>query len=171
MINHAQQRRGRTIGRTRRLSGDGRGAAAETNIAAWIGGFGLPVVQLQAAHVEHPAQFMGTMNLAEVGGIGIAPFVTPYGSPRVEEADVREAETPDIGSAAVARVVRILFAAIGSGDLPDVETYVLVDVRDTHELVHPGVAEDTVEDERRRQGIVEATGGELSRGFSLAGGA
>ena len=42
---------------------------------------------------------------------------------------------------------------------------------DADELVHAGVAEDAVEDEGRRQGVVEAAGDELGRGFALAGGA
>ena len=59
--------------------------------------------------------------------------------------DVGEAETREIRRAAVTGVVRILLAAVGAGDLPDVETDVLVHVRDADELVHAGVAEDAVE--------------------------
>ena len=54
-------------------------------------------------------------------------------------------------SAAVAGVVGVLLAAVGAGDLPDVEPDVLIDVRNAHELIHARVAEDAVEDEGRRR--------------------
>src|SRR5690242_15184086 len=91
-----------------------RSGCREIEVTAGIGGFGLPVVEIEADHVEPEADIMAALHPADVGAVRGGLLDAPDGDPRLRVADVAEAEV-EVRHTALADV-----GAVGPGDAEDV---------------------------------------------------